>query len=241
MGALPLFMIYAEGIQMNKSFPVALAMMISGAAWAAEADYVDTARVVSSKPVYERVSEPKQECWTETVTSNATITKSAPVEERSIGGALLGGVIGGVIGSQIGQGNGNTVATGAGAIAGAIIGDRVANKDAQKPAEATTQQVPQTREERRCRQVESSREVLRGYDVTYRYGGRDTTVRMSRQPGDTVRVGVSVLGEAGASDSSRSTRDMHETRGEDNREYDNRDRGYDNREYDSRDRNSGNW
>ena len=70
----------------------------SGTVWAA--DFVDTAKVVSSTPILERVSEPRQECWNETVSSTGAVTKSAPVEEHSVGGALLGGVIGGVVGSQ---------------------------------------------------------------------------------------------------------------------------------------------
>jgi len=31
------------------------------------ADFVDNARVISSTPIYERVNEPRRECWTETV------------------------------------------------------------------------------------------------------------------------------------------------------------------------------
>lgn len=199
---------------MNKSFLILLAGMASGSALAA--DFTDTAKVVSSKPVYERVSEPKQECWTETVSSTGVVTKSAPVQEHSIGGALLGGVIGGVVGSQIGQGNGSTVATGAGAIAGAIIGDRVANKNAQQ--QATTTEVPQTREERHCRQVDNYRDVIRGYDVTYRYNGHDITARLPDDPGSTVRVGVSVLSgsDAGVNDSRdmRDSRDQSYRRGD---------------------------
>lgn len=208
---------------MNRLVPSVLAAICAGNAWAA--DFVDTAKVVSSTPVYERVSEPGQECWTETVSSGGTVTKSAPVEERSIGGALVGGVVGGVVGSQIGQGTGNTVATAAGAIAGAIIGDRVAN-----PSQGTTQAAtpaPQTREERRCRQVENTREVIRGYNVTYRYNGQEITTRLPYQPGPTVRVGVSVLGDGGSGDTrdSYSSTDTRDYRGSDRRDRYRKDRG----------------
>lgn len=187
---------------MNKSFLIMLAAVSSGTAWAA--DFVDTARVISSTPIYERVSEPKQECWNETVSSTGVVTKSAPVEERSIGGALIGGVVGGVVGNQVGQGTGNTVATAAGAIAGAIIGDRVANPSNQQAQQ--TSQVPQTRQEQHCRQVENSREVIRGYNVTYRYNGKDVSTRMSSQPGDTVQVGISVLGDTSSGSDVRDYR-----------------------------------
>lgn len=175
---------------MKKNLLIMLAALSSGTAWAV--DFTDTARVISSRAIFERVSEPKQECWNETVSSSGVVTKSAP-EERSLGGALLGGLIGGVVGSQIGQGNGNTVATGVGAITGAIIGDRVSNQDATQTQQVT--RVPQTREERHCRQIENYRDVIRGYDVTYSYNGREATTRMSAQPGSTVRVGVSVLND----------------------------------------------
>lgn len=159
---------------------------------ASAADFVDTARVISSVAVYEKVNTPRQECWTETVSSTGAATRSVP-EERSMGGAIIGGVVGGVVGNQVGQGSGNTVATAAGAIAGAIIGDRVANRDQGSRTETT--QVPQVREERRCRQVDNYRDVIRGYDVTYRYNGREATVRLPEKPGSTVRVGISVVND----------------------------------------------
>ncbi len=90
------------------------------------ADLIDTARVVSSTPIYERVNEPRRECWNESV-------QSAP-RERSMGGAVVGGVAGGLLGSQVGGGHGSTVATGAGAVAGAVVGDRVSNPDSNRSA-----------------------------------------------------------------------------------------------------------
>ena len=202
-----------------------LVAIASGSAWAA--DFTDTAKVISSTPIYERISEPKQECWTETVTSSGTVTKSAPVEDRSIGGAIVGGVVGGVVGSQIGHGTGNTVATAAGAIAGAIIGDRVANQN--QGTTQTVNQPPQTREERRCRQVESSHEVIRGYNVTYRYNGQEITTHMPHQPGPTVRVSISVVddGQAGDARDSYRSRDGRDYRDDDDRKRHRKDRRYD--------------
>lgn len=84
-------------------------------------DYVETAPVISVVPLYNRVSELRQECWTE----------YAPVggvpRERSYGGAIVGGVAGGIVGNQIGGGSGRTAATAVGAASGAMIGDRAAN------------------------------------------------------------------------------------------------------------------
>lgn len=191
---------------------------------AVAADFTDTARVVSSTPIYERVSEPKRECWMETV-------QVAP-KERSMGGAVVGGVAGGLLGSQVGGGSGNTAATGAGAVAGAVVGDRVSNPDSDRSATGSIvggvagallgSQVgggtgkkaatavggiagvvigdrvanpdkPRTEQVERCREVQTSREVIKGYNVTYHYNGRDVTTTLPYQPGSTIRVGVGVI------------------------------------------------
>ncbi len=97
----------------------------SGAATAAN-DLVDTAPVISAAPVYERVSEPRQECYME----------SAPArhkpQERSLAAPILGGLAGAVLGRQVGGGSGRDVATAIGAAVGAMSGDYVANPDANR-------------------------------------------------------------------------------------------------------------
>lgn len=193
-----------------------LALISSGSAWAA--DIVDTAKVVSSTPIYERISEPKQECWNETVSSSGRTSRSAPVEDRSMGGAIVGGVVGGVLGHQVGKGSGNTAATVAGAIAGTLIGDHVANNPAN--AEGRTTTAPQAREERHCRQIENYREVIRGYNVTYRYKGQEATTKLPYQPGDTVRVGITLLED-------NNTSDVRDYRTSDNKEHRRKERRHD--------------
>lgn len=210
---------------MKKSLLVLSVISLCGNAYAA--DFTDTARVVSSTPIYERVSEPKRECWTETV-------QVAP-RERSMGGAVAGGVAGGLLGSQVGRGSGNAAATGAGAIAGAMVGDRVSNSDSNgsamggivggvagallgsqigggtgskvataaggilgavvgdRVANPDNPNQPRTEQVERCRQVETSREVIKGYNVTYRYNGQDIATTLPYQPGSTIRVGVGVI------------------------------------------------
>lgn len=208
---------------MKKSLLAVSLISLYGSAVAA--DFSDTARVVSSTPIYERVSEPKRECWTETV--------QVTPKERSIGGAVVGGVAGGLLGSQVGGGSGNTAATGAGAVAGAVIGDRVANPDSNRSAtgavvggvagavigsqigggtgnkaataaggiagaiigdRVANPDQPRTEQVERCREVQSSREVIKGYNVTYRYNGQEftTTLPYQVQPGDMLRVAVNV-------------------------------------------------
>ena len=137
-------------------------------------DLTDTAQVISSTPIVERITEPRQECWQEAA--------PAPAQERSVVGAIVGGVAGGLLGNQVGRGSGRTAATAAGAIGGAIVGDRVQNSQT-----AGTQPV------QRCRTVEATRDVVRGYTVVYRYNGRDITTTLPYNPGSTVRVGVGIV------------------------------------------------
>jgi uncharacterized protein YcfJ len=112
-----------------------------------------------------------------------------PDSNRSATGAVVGGVAGAVLGSQVGGGTGNKAATAAGGIAGAIIGDRVANPDQ-----------PRTEQVERCREVQVSREVIKGYTVVYRYNGQDVTTTLPYRPGSTLRVGVSVIDDSRRSD-----------------------------------------
>lgn len=210
---------------MKKSLLALSLVPLFGNAYAS--DFVDTARVVSSTPIYDRVNEPRRECWNETV-------QGAP-QDRSMTGAVVGGVAGGLLGSQVGGGSGNTAATGAGAVAGAIVGDRVANPDSNRSATgaivggvagallgsqvgggsgnraataaggiagaligdriANPNQQAAPQQVQRCRDVANYRDVVRGYNVTYRYNGREFTTTLPYDPGSTVRVGVSVIQE----------------------------------------------
>ncbi|HKA44312.1 MAG TPA: glycine zipper 2TM domain-containing protein [Burkholderiales bacterium] len=156
------------------SAAILLAMADAGIA---APDYTDTAQVIAATPIIERVSEPRTECFTEPASA------PAPPRDRSLVGPVVGGVAGAVIGNQVGHGSGRAAATAAGAIAGTIIGDRVGNSDAQT---AGTQPV------QRCRTVETVREVVKGYNVVYRYNGRDITTTMPYNPGSVVRVAVGI-------------------------------------------------
>lgn len=121
-----------------------------------------------------------------------------PDSNRSYAGTIIGGLAGAILGHQVGQGSGNAVATAAGAIAGSMVGDRIDNR---QPAAAPPVQ--------RCRTVETIREVVKGYTVVYRYNNQDITTVLPRNPGRTVRVGISAIdagayGAAGAAPSSVS-------------------------------------
>jgi uncharacterized protein YcfJ len=147
------------------------------------ADYMDSAPVVSSVPVYQTIGEPRQQCWTESVTSYE--------ERRSPGGVILGGVAGGLIGNTIGRGYGRAASTVIGAMVGAVVGDQIANRNSET--------VAVDRPIQRCQPVQSYRQVLTGYQVTYYYNGRNSTVILPYDPGPRVPIEVGVSGAASQS------------------------------------------
>lgn len=145
-------------------------------------EHFDYAKVVSAEPIVRqvRVSIPREECWEEEV----------PVYHsgyRSATPMILGGIIGGVVGNTVGKGRGRDAATVAGTILGGSVGRDVGH-DRQRPDGYSIAQ------ETRCRQVVDYRdeERIEGYWVTYRYQGEDYVTRMQSEPGNRIRVRVSV-------------------------------------------------
>ncbi len=140
--------------------------------------YADVLRV---DPVYETIRhiEPREECSDQAV----SVRK---VTRGNGGGAIIGAIIGGVLGSQVGSGDGRRAATAAGAVLGGAIGN-----DAERRMEG--EQEYETVEQR-CRIVEVEREERRiaGYDVEYRLKGEVYFSRLSYDPGNKLRVRVSV-------------------------------------------------
>lgn len=148
----------------------------------AQADgFRDTAWVVSATPVYERFNEPRRECWSEQVGYERVRSG-----QREYGGAILGGIVGGLLGNTIGKGNGRSVATAVGAATGAIAGDRIDNNGNE------VREYSRPRYEERCRVEDNWSQRVTGYNVVYRYQGRDYTAFMPYDPGSSVKVRVNV-------------------------------------------------
>lgn len=170
----------ASGKTRTKPLIVWLAASLALPSGAALADYGhefrDRAKVVSSTPVYERINEPRRECWTE-YESHETYRR-----DGNPGGAILGAVVGGLVGSTVGKGNGKVAAAAVGAATGAVVGDRWNDRGdgyayEERPVE-------------RCRVTDNFREEIVGYDVIYRYNGRNFTTRMPHDPGKWVSLNV---------------------------------------------------
>ncbi|MDF4025393.1 glycine zipper 2TM domain-containing protein [Luteibacter sp. PPL201] len=136
------------------------------------------ADVLRVDPVYgvSRVETPRQECYDQPVVRRESSGGSAA-------GTILGAVVGGVLGNTVGKGDGRKAATVAGALAGGVVGNNVSRDD--RTYEGT---------ETRCRDFSTVSEQRRiaGYDVEYRYRGEVYVSRLNYDPGERLRVRVSV-------------------------------------------------
>jgi uncharacterized protein YcfJ len=133
------------------------------------------AQVIGVNDVTETIVTPREEC------QDVQVQRQAPASDSNrVAGTVIGGVAGGLLGSTIGGGTGRTVATIAGAAGGAYAGNRVQKNMQQKDVIATT--------ERRCKTVNDTTQKLVGYDVTYRLGDKEGTLRTSFKPGATLPV-----------------------------------------------------
>jgi uncharacterized protein YcfJ len=131
--------------------------------------------VVSSTPVVQQVAVPHQVCG----------QGYAPVQgPTSGGGALLGAIAGAAIGSTIGGGVGQAAAIGIGAVAGGAVGNNIeANNNARYAAVPT------------CTTQMSYENRTVGYNVTYEYNGRQYQAQLPSDPGPTIRLRVTPVGE----------------------------------------------
>lgn len=202
---------------MLKPLSAALLAALAAGSVAAQS-FSDVAQVLSAQPIYERVTTPRQECFNETISVDRRTPSAgyqdaryAPApsyerSERSIGaGTVIGAIVGGVIGHQFGNSSrGRDHGTVAGVIGGGIIGNMIENSPSANAAPSTVNYDPQparvdytpeTRTVQRCQTVQDSREQITGYNVTYRYNGRDYQTRMAYDPGQTINVRVNLAPE----------------------------------------------
>ena len=127
------------------------------------------ADVLRVDPIYDRVrtSNPREVC------DNVPVERHVDNGNRAAG-TVIGAIVGGVLGSTVGKGDGRRAATVAGAVVGGAVGNNAARGDDRYYDGV----------ERHCRVV--------AYDVQYRYRGDVYMSRLNYDPGDRLRVRVSV-------------------------------------------------
>ena len=135
------------------------------------------ARVISSTPVVQQISVPRQVCNSQQV---------AVESPKSGGGAILGAVAGGAVGNAIGNGGGRALATMIGLVGGAVVGDRIegGNTQVQNVQQCNTQTFYENRASH--------------YNVVYEYQGTQYNVQMANDPGQYVRLQVTPVGAINA-------------------------------------------
>ncbi len=162
---------YTEGVDLSKSH-------------SHNEDLIEYARVVKVRPLTRivRVSTPKTECWQEKVLLQDRSSSSAT-------GAILGGIIGAAVGNELGHYKSNKKV---GAVAGALLGSSIGN-DLSKQNRSISNTTRYGYEER-CRSFDTYHEEERidGYLVEYQYRGHKYTTRTDTDPGDKIKVRVSV-------------------------------------------------
>jgi uncharacterized protein YcfJ len=149
--------------------------------------YIDNARVQAAEPQYQTVNVPRNECSSHWINERTSRNAS----ERQYGGAIVGGLAGGVIGHQLGGGSGKDAATALGVVLGAITGDRLENRDQGGQYDNVQYETAQ-REVKRCRTVNDPQTRITGYRVAYEYRGQHYTTFMRNNPGNSLRLRISV-------------------------------------------------
>jgi uncharacterized protein YcfJ len=133
------------------------------------------AEVVDAKPITKHIKTPRQACHDETVTHQKEVK-----DQHRIAGTVIGAVVGGVVGHQFGGGNGKKLATAAGAAAGGYAGNQVQDRMQKGNTYTTTEQKCETVYDVETKQI--------GYEVKYRFAGKESTVRMDHDPGKRLEM-----------------------------------------------------
>jgi len=156
---------------MKKLLLLSTALLASGLSLAQE-----VGRVISTTPIIQRVSSPRQVCTTEQV---------AVQQPKSGAGALMGAIAGGAMGNAVGGGAGTAAATMLGIVGGAVIGDRIEGG-----------QMAQIQNVQRCRTQNFVENRPVAYNVVYEFGGKQYSVQMPNDPGPTVQLQVIPVGSS---------------------------------------------
>ena len=144
------------------------------------------ARVLKVEPIirFVTVKIPIEECWDERRTERTNPPDTG-------GSTIVGAIIGGVIGNQFGSGSGKAATTALGALLGGSMAQKAAVKRAEREGHYDSRR---TYVVQRCRNSYDYRKEERvdGYEVTYKYKGDTYMTRMPEDPGQRIRLRVTI-------------------------------------------------
>lgn len=181
--------------------PGAAANHLAGERYAMDNSFYAYARVTDVDPIYETVEHqvPRETCWTEKV-------RYTPHQrhhnrhhgDKSATPVIIGALIGGALGNELGHHKRNKQV---GAVAGAILGGSIGadiqrqnRHDRYHDSHYDSAYDVAYRDEQRCKtyyDVETE-ERLTGYEVSYRFSGREYQTITDQHPGKKLRVRVGV-------------------------------------------------
>ncbi|MEO0367707.1 MAG: glycine zipper 2TM domain-containing protein [Pseudomonadota bacterium] len=152
---------------------------------------IDYAKVVDVDPIINtyQVSEPVEKCFDERV---PVYRKAHYKRKESRTPEIFGAIIGAAVGNQFGGGRGKDIATAAGAILGGSIGRDIKNDARAKHRYHNGPQGYKTVQRCEVSEVYRTQEEVVGYNVRYKYRGETYHTRMDYDPGDRIKVRVSV-------------------------------------------------
>ena len=176
---MAIYVFNPTGVTMKKSAIVlSLAALVGSTASNAQSEMqIVSSKVLNRTPIMEsiQVSSPKRVCYQEQVVTQNT---------QSYTPSILGGIVGAAAGNQFGKGRGKDLATVAGGVLGASVGRDVQNKNAQ----SHTALVERCHDEVEYRYEER----VTGWRVTYEYNGQTYVTRTDSDPGENLKLRVSV-------------------------------------------------
>ncbi len=149
---------------------------LAGISGVASAQGQEMGRVISTTPIVQQVSVPRQVCSNQQVVTE---------ERKSGAGLAIGAIAGGLLGNTIGHGSGRAAATAIGVMGGAITGnnlERGGGSQVQNVQNCSTQNFYENR--------------TTAYNVTYEYAGKQYQVQMPNDPGQWVPLQVTPYGGA---------------------------------------------
>lgn len=165
-------------------YATAVLASVLGLNVSAETSY-EYAQVLNSTPIYRivEISEPREQCWEE-----ERVVERYSRRGNSDTPVIVSTILGGAIGNAVGN---NKSSQRVGAVLGAVLG-RSIGRDIVRSRNSQSPQIVETVE--RCETVyeQVQEERLIGYQVTYLYEGEERSVRADSDPGEQIRVRISV-------------------------------------------------
>ena len=144
--------------------------------------------VIEARPIYQivEISEPIEQCWEEEIAVDRYPSRRG--DSRTP--VLVSTIIGGAIGNAVGNGKSNKRV---GAVVGALLGNSI-GRDIVRERNRDNYVVRDFETVQRCETAyeQFEEERLVGYRVTYLYNGEEYSVRTDTDPGERIRLRVSI-------------------------------------------------